>query len=68
MFCTKPDFFKKLIIVAPQEEVRGEDSFIYLGPLENIRKKNLQLLQVYPWPYKILNYENSHLEDLCAVN
>ncbi|GGO73507.1 retron St85 family effector protein [Bowmanella pacifica] len=65
MFCTKPDFFNKLIIIAPQEEVEGEDSFIYLGPLENIKKKEPTAVAVYPWPVKGEKYENSHLEDLC---
>ncbi|WP_100915740.1 retron St85 family effector protein [Pseudoalteromonas spongiae] len=65
MFCTKPDFFKKLIIIAPQEEVEGEDSFIYLGPLENIKKKEPTAVAIYPWPVKGKKYENSHLEDLC---
>jgi DNA-binding transcriptional ArsR family regulator len=65
MFCTKPDFFKKLIIVAPQEEVSGEDSFIYLGPLENIKKKEPTAVAVYPWPKANEQYESDHLEDLC---
>ena len=65
MFCTKPDFFNKLIIIAPQEEVNGEDSFIYLGPLENIKKKEPTAVAVYPWPIKGEEYETSHLEDLC---
>lgn len=65
MFCTKPDFFNKLIIIAPQEEVDGEDSFIYLGPLENIKKKEPTAVAVYPWPIKGEKYESSHLEDLC---
>lgn len=65
MFCTKPDFFNKLIIIAPQEEIDGEDSFIYLGPLENIKKKEPTAVAVYPWPIKGEKYESSHLEDLC---
>ena len=65
MFCTKPDFFNKLLIVVPQEEVRGEDSFIYLGPLENIKKKEPTSVAVYPWPKKGREYEVENLEDLC---
>lgn len=66
MFCTKPDFYKKLVIVAPQEEVSGEDSFIYLGPLENIKKKEPTSVAIYPWPDPNSNeYEHEHLEDLC---
>lgn len=67
MFCTKPDFFNKLIIIAPQEEISGEDSFIYLGPLENIKKKEPTAVAVYPWPIKGEKYENSHLDDLCKT-
>ncbi|WP_020407263.1 retron St85 family effector protein [Hahella ganghwensis] len=33
MFCSKPNFFRKLLIVAPNEEIQAEDSFIFLGPL-----------------------------------
>lgn len=65
MFCTKPDLFKKLIIVAPQEEVSAEDSFIYLGPLENIKKREPTSVVVYPWPICDVKYDNSHLHDLC---
>ena len=39
MFCSKPDSYKKLVVVAPYDKVEKEDSFIYLGPLEYIRKK-----------------------------
>jgi len=67
MFCTKPDFFKKLLIIAPQEEVSGEDSFIYLGPLENIRKKEPTAVEIYPWPKININYEKNYLNDLCLA-
>ena len=30
IFCTKPNFYKKLVIVAPQKEIQEEDSFIFL--------------------------------------
>ncbi|CAM5401785.1 retron St85 family effector protein [Alishewanella longhuensis] len=68
MFCTKPGFYRKLLIVAPQEEVREEDSFIYLGPLENIKKKEPTAVLIYPWPSsKKDNYDRAHLEDLCIT-
>jgi len=66
MFCTKPNFFKKLLIVAPKNEVSSEDSFIYLGPLENIKKKEPTSVVVYPWPSVGEQYEKIHLEDLCS--
>lgn len=65
MFCTKPDFYKKLVIIAPQSEVQDEDSFIYLGPLENIRKKEPDSVFIYPWPSSTVSqYDNNHLYDL----
>lgn len=68
MFCTKPDFYKKLVIIAPQEQVHAEDSFIYLGPLENIKKKEPTSVLVYPWPCdNTINYDTCHLMDLCLT-
>ncbi len=68
MFCTKPNFYKKLLIIAPQEEIQAEDSFIYLGPLENIRKKEETSIAIYPWPNKdVKNYDEDHLIDLCDI-
>lgn len=65
MFCTKPDLYKKLVVIAPQSEVQAEDSFIYLGPLENIRKKEHNSVFVYPWPSSTNEkYDENHLLDL----
>jgi hypothetical protein len=65
MFCTKPDFYKKLVIIAPQSEIKSEDSFIFLGPLENIRKKESNSVFVYPWPSASESkFDTSHLYDL----
>lgn len=67
MFCSKPHFYKKLVIVAPQKDIQEEDSFIYLGPLENIKKKDGTSVVVYPWPDpKILEYDESNLSDLLS--
>lgn len=66
MFCNKPEFFKKLLVVAPQHEVEGEDSFIYLGPIEFIRNKEPTSVEIYPWPDKsIVKYDDEHLKLLC---
>lgn len=67
MFCTKPDFYKKLVIIVPRDEVSAEDSFIYLGPLENIKKKEPTAVAVYPWPKQGIDYDQVHLEDLCIT-
>lgn len=65
MFCAKENFYKKLVIVAPQKEVQPEDSFIYLGPLENIKKKCSDSVFVYPWPSTTeQEYDENHLHDL----
>jgi hypothetical protein len=66
MFCTKPNFYKKLLIVAPREETEREDSFIYLGPLDHIRNKEPSSVAIYPWPdNQVLDYPDIHLQDLC---
>jgi uncharacterized protein YrzB (UPF0473 family) len=62
MFCSKPHFYKKLVIVAPEQEVHKEDSFIYLGPIENIRKKDKSSVVILPWPDEKRNeYDESFL-------
>ncbi|AUV87289.1 retron St85 family effector protein [Vibrio campbellii] len=67
MFCTKPNFYKKLLIVAPREETEREDSFIYLGPLHHIRSKEPSSVSIYPWPSTtVAGYSDIHLQDLCA--
>jgi len=48
MFCNKPGFYKKLIIIAPQKKVQEEDSFIFLGPLEYIKKKDSTSVAIFP--------------------
>ncbi|MEX1199905.1 MAG: retron St85 family effector protein [Methylophaga sp.] len=68
MFCSKPDSYKKLVIVAPRDEVESEDSFIYLGPLEYIRKKHPTSVAIYPWPDpKVAEYDPSQIQDLCHI-
>lgn len=68
MFCTKPSFYKKLLIVAPREETEREDSFIYLGPLEHISSKEPTSVSIYPWPKSTEpKYSDIHLKDLCST-
>jgi len=40
----------KLLIVAPQEELALENSFIFLGPLQNIKRRDSDAVLAYPWP------------------
>ena len=68
MFCTKPNFYKKLLIVAPREKTESEDSFIYLGPLNHIRRKEPSSVAIYPWPsLSESDYPDIHLSDLCGT-
>lgn len=68
MFCSKPESYKKLVIVAPRDEVESEDSFIYLGPLEYIRKKHSTSVAIYPWPDpEVADYDPSQIQDLCHI-
>ena len=64
MFITKPEFYKKLLIVVPHEEIKEQESFIYLGPLEHIKRKYNDSVLVYPWPERGENYDNNHIKDL----
>ncbi|WP_100657046.1 retron St85 family effector protein [Alteromonas flava] len=65
MFASRPEFYQKLIIVAPHQDIQKEDSFIFLGPLEHIKKHSESSVLVYPWPdNKIAKYDNEHLQDL----
>ncbi|MEZ7863037.1 MAG: retron St85 family effector protein [Aeromonadaceae bacterium] len=65
MFCGKPHHYKKLLVVAPKEHTGSEDSFIYLGPLEHIRRKENTSVTIYPWPSNTVNnYDVEYLFDL----
>lgn len=61
LFCTDVGLAKRLLVVVPEEHVAKEDSFIHLGPLQNLSTKDKSSVVVYPWPsLKELNYE--HIE------
>ncbi len=65
MFCSRPNFYKKLLVIAAQDQIESEDSFIYLGPLEHIKKQDNSSVLVYPWPSdKDINYDDDYLVDL----
>ncbi|MCS0080811.1 retron St85 family effector protein [Vibrio alginolyticus] len=42
----------KLIVIAPQDKVEAQDSFIYLGPLKKLQDKDSESVLIYPWPDK----------------
>lgn len=67
LFCNKPNIYKKLLIIAPNDELKSKDSFIYLGPLKFIKKKDNSSVLIYPWPdSKIQDYDEGILDDLCT--
>lgn len=41
---------KKLLIFAPDEHVEAEDSFIFLGPLSFLKRKDIESVHTFPWP------------------
>lgn len=67
MFIARPVFYSKMLIVAPHEETKEQDSFIYLGPLEHIRKKYNDSVVIYPWPKCGESYDKDHMDDLITV-
>ncbi|MCH4292893.1 retron St85 family effector protein [Shewanella sp. 3B26] len=67
LYCAKPEFFNKLIIVVPQQHVEQQDSFIYLGPLEFIKSKVDDSVLVYPFQDKSCLYKDDYAEDVCQT-
>lgn len=72
LYCSRPAFFKKLLVVVPKDELETEDSFIYLGPLKFIESKVENSFCTYPFPSRNDSvqenepeYDNYYLEDLC---
>jgi hypothetical protein len=62
LFCMAPTTASKLLIIAPQEELADEDSFIFLGPLDHIKRNNPGAVVAYPWPSSdLLEYEHIEL-------
>ncbi|WP_255412232.1 retron St85 family effector protein [Dickeya sp. Secpp 1600] len=60
LFVNRKTLAQKLHIIAPLEEIEGnvernippKSSFIYLGPLEYLKKFDQSYVSVYPWPNK----------------
>lgn len=62
LFCANTSTAEKLLIIAPQEELENEDSFIFLGPLTSIKKRSNDSVLSYPWPSKeIQEYEHTNI-------
>lgn len=61
MFCGSKALAKKLLVIAPQEEVDKKNSFIYHGPLARLLQHDKKSVVSYPWADPaVLKYE--HLE------
>jgi len=54
---------KKILIFAPDEHVQAEDSFIYLGPLSYLKRKDKDSVHIFPWP----NPNDANYADLPLV-
>lgn len=66
LYSCREAFLKKLLIVVPHEEIKSEDSFIYLGPLKYIESKTGNPHCAYPFPSNEIGaYDPYYLEDLC---
>jgi hypothetical protein len=67
MFCNKPNLYKKLLIVVNEEHTKSEDSFIYLGPITYIKKREPDSVAIYAWSTKAQKEDCEHLDDLCEI-
>jgi hypothetical protein len=67
MFCNKPELFKKLLVIANENDIGDEDSFIYLGPIQFIVKKDPKSVARYPWGKTPTEEDSKSLEDLCGI-
>ncbi|MEL4888075.1 retron St85 family effector protein [Pectobacterium betavasculorum] len=54
---------RKILIFAPDEHVQAEDSFIFLGPLSYLKRKDKESVHIFPWP----NKEEKNYPDLPLV-
>lgn len=60
---------KKILIFAPDEHVQAEDSFIYLGPLSYLKRKDKESVHIFPWPSNTeINYPDLPLVIECIKN
>ncbi len=67
LYCSRKQYHKKLLVVAPENKVSDEDSFIFLGPLEYIKKNSDDSVVIYPFPEENVDFDNATTEDLCSA-
>ena len=77
LFCNRPELKNRLLVFVPAEEVDGDpsqnidpySSFIYLGPLQSLKRANDTSVMIYPWPNpESLKYEHLDLITQDIVN
>lgn len=65
MFCSSEKIRKNLLVIASIEDTQKEDSFIYLGPLKYLNKKNSRSVEYYPKFNLTKSYNSLDLEEIC---
>lgn len=65
MFCSSEKIRKKLLVIASIEETEKEDSFIYLGPLKYLIKRNQDSVAYYPKFFVHKDYNKDDLNEIC---
>ena len=67
LYCSRKQYHKKLLVVAPENKVSDEDSFIFLGPLKYIEKSSEDSVVIYSFPEKNVDFDNATTDDLCSA-
>ena len=65
MFCSSEKIRNNLLVVASIEDTQNEDSFIYLGPLKYLSKKNNESVVYYPKVSADKEYHDEYLGEIC---
>jgi len=63
LFCNHASTAEKLLVYVPEEHFEGVDSFIFLGPLSQLRAKSSDSVLSYPFP----DSSRLHYEDIDMV-
>jgi hypothetical protein len=50
MFCNKKEVQDKLLVYVSSEEVATKNSFIFLGPLQDLKNRSIANVATYPFP------------------
>ncbi|ELM3915335.1 retron St85 family effector protein [Mixta calida] len=66
IFSTEKNFYEKLCVIAPEEHVEKEDSFIYLGPLKRIKSEVDNSVLIYPFDSEKKKFEDATWKEICS--